>query len=306
MSHDTGGDGQPEPQPTASLLASEQLMHCTIKLEVTDPAGATGTGFLYTFHEHEGRSLPAIITNTHVVRGARSIKFSLTKKGKDQSPQYQSVLPVRLDDIQRRTINHPDADLSAIVIGDVLESLVQNGNAPFLVALGRGLIPSAMALRELSPLETVLTVGYPGQLWDDVNNLPIFHRGNTATAPYIDFKGKKEFLVDFATWPGASGSPVFVFNEGSVFNSRTGSLSLGQSRVLLIGVVYGVAVQEVTGNVVVQQGPTSFSSTPLLAASNVPTNLGVCLRAERIIELERFLFNLGILAPAGYNPASIS
>jgi hypothetical protein len=194
---------------------------------------------------------------------------------------------------------------AVIMIGDVIAQTVQQGDIPFFAPLEQSLIPTDSELKKLAPLEPVLTVGYPGQLWDDLNNLPLFHRGSTSTAPYIDFKGKKEFLVDFATWPGASGSPVFIFNEGSFFDSRTGNLMLGRSRILLIGVVYGVAVQEITGDVVIQQAPTMFGATSFKAATNVPTNLGACLRASHILEMEPLLSRFGVTAPPGYIPRNV-
>src|SRR5262249_27695983 len=127
--------------------------------------------------------------------------------------------------------------------------------SPFVVALDPTLIPTEAELQELTPVEQVLTVGYPGGHWDDVHNLPIFHRGYTSTPPYIDFRGNKEFLIDIATWPGASGSPVLLFNEGA-WVSRNNDTILGGMRSKLLGVVYGVWSQDVSGTVLIQNAPT--------------------------------------------------
>jgi len=43
-------------------------------------------------------------------------------------------------------------------------------------------------------------IGYPSGLWDTKNNLPIVRKGITATTPYFDYNGKREFLVDIAAF----------------------------------------------------------------------------------------------------------
>lgn len=287
-------------QTIHNLTVAEQLMYSTVRLETPETGGA-GTGFFFAFFKQGDVSLPAIVTNKHVLKDADIVDFRLTKAKSDKTPDTGNFHKIRIANLKARAVSHPDADLAAFAITDVIDDLVKQGSPPFIVSLEQSLIPTDQELKQLSPLEAVVTVGYPGQLWDHVNNLPLFHRGNTATAPYIYFQGRKEFLVDFATWPGASGSPLFVFNEGG-FIDRSGSLSLGGSRLLLVGVVYGVGVQEVTGKVVIQQAPTTFSPTPLISSSNVPTNLGACLQASRILEVEQLFVRFGFTPPPGYVP----
>lgn len=72
-------------------------------------------------------------------------------------------------------------------------------------------------------------IGYPNGLWDSQNNLPIIRRGITATSVKKDYNGKKEFLIDAAVFPGSSGSPVFIFNEGSY--SVPGGFSNGHQNI---------------------------------------------------------------------------
>jgi hypothetical protein len=173
---------------------------------------------------------------------------------------------------------------------------------PFIVTLDKSLIPTDQEFEDLTPLEQVLTVGFPGQVWDDVHNLPIFHRGYTATAAYIDFKGKKEFLIDFSTWPGASGSPVLLYNDTGWIDRR-GNTAFGGIRIKLIGVVYGIATQDISGNVFIQNGPTSVTVPSQMA---IPTNLGACIKASKILEFEPLLIGQGVKPPAGYKaPAKI-
>ena len=55
-----------------SMLASEQLMYSTVRIEtiLANNAGrSTGTGFFFDFlrDETQGRTIPTIVTNKHVV-----------------------------------------------------------------------------------------------------------------------------------------------------------------------------------------------------------------------------------------------
>jgi hypothetical protein len=137
---------------------------------------------------------------------------------------------------------------------------------------------------------------FPAQFGTTFITCRFFHRGYTASAPYIDFKGQKEFLIDFTTWPGASGSPVLLYNEGTWLN-RKGGVTLGSIRAKLLGVVYGVAQQDVEGNVIIQAGPTSVAADGRMA---IPTNLSACIAASRILEFEPLLVSKGVAPPPGY------
>ena len=72
---------------------------------------------------------------------------------------------------------------------------------------------------------------------------------------------------------------------------------MGGIRIKLIGVAYGVAVQDVTGNMTIQAGPTSVLAPTRLA---VPTNLGACISASRVLEFEPLLAAKGVPVPSGY------
>ena len=279
-----------------NLTLTEQLMYSTVRLfNQTGNSLRWGTGFLFFLFKTSESSFPVIVTNRHVVEGWDKCSFTLTSRSPDGTPDLEHHIPVEITDFQKGYAVHPSVDLVVIPIAKILNDLAAKTPAPFTIGLDQSLIPTDDELKALTPVEQVLTVGFPGQLWDDVHNLPVFHRGYTSTAPYIEFKGKKEFLIDITTWPGASGSPVLLYNEGS-FPMRSGGLAIG-SRVKLLGIVYGVAVQDVTGNVLIQNAPTQLVATGQMA---VPTNLGACIWASRILEFEPLLVSKGVKVPAGY------
>lgn len=103
-------------------------------------------------------------------------------------------------------------------------------------------------------------------------------------------------MIDAAIFPGSSGSPVFLFNEGA-WITREGTVA-GGYRIKLLGIVYAVAQHNVTGEITVVPAPTDLRQ---IAVSAIPNNLGVCIKAPRILEFEPVLVQSGIMQlPEGY------
>ena len=148
-------------------------------------------------------------------------------------------------------------------------------------------IPSNEELIKLSTIEDIVMVGYPNGLWDKKNNRPIFRRGVTATHPYYNYDDKKEFLVDIACYPGSSGSPILIANEGMYYDKSSGSL-IAQDRIFLLGVNYAVFIQEQNWNIKQINIPTA---TLLMNQTTIPINLACIIKAERILELETSFIN---------------
>lgn len=168
-------------------------------------------------------------------------------------------------------------------IAEILQQLQSQGKHPFIVSLDESVIPSQALLDELLPIEDVIMVGYPNGIWDTANNMPIIRRGITATRPGLKYNGRDEFIIDAAVYPGSSGSPVFLFNQGSYANRQ--GISFG-TRIFLLGVVYKVFLHTAQGNIVVQNIPTQ--NVPM-AVTGVPNNLGLVIRAERIRDFTQIL-----------------
>jgi hypothetical protein len=291
----TAGNAQPRMTPT------EQLMYSTLRLYYSEGARVHwGSRFIYRFFKSGQTAVPAIVTNAHVLTPMKTCSFSFASRGKDGKPDHSSHILVTIQNFDTAWLRHPSADLAIIPIAEILRNLQMASKDPFIVYLDQGLIPTNAEFQELTPVEQVLTVDFPGQVWDDVHNLPIFHRGYTSTPPYIDFKGKPEFLIDFTTWPGASGSMVLLYNDQG-WMDRRGNTMLGAMRTKLIGVVYGVATQDVRGNVLIENGPTTLAAQGQML---IPTNLGACIRASRILEFEPLLVSRGAVPPPGYNMRS--
>ncbi|MCP1760016.1 S1-C subfamily serine protease [Bradyrhizobium japonicum] len=282
------------------IVPLEQVQHATVIIRCVNKAGqnSSGTGFLFAFFKHEGREVQAVVTNKHVIAGAEKGVFRWTLKNSSDGPDYGKFHDVVYEkDFEKGWLAHPDptVDLAIFLLGNTFEALAAAGSAPYGVFADEAAIPTGELFKDLLPLEDVLVVGYPDGISDIRNNIPVFRRGITATPVNIDFEGRKEFLIDAAIYPGSSGSPVFVYNQGSWLN-RKNEVQLG-TRLMLVGVVYGVAQHSVNGELMIVPAPTQKQ----VAISLVPNNLGICIKSSRILEFEPLMVSKGFPLPSGYN-----
>ncbi|MFK4650079.1 hypothetical protein ABIF97_000013 [Bradyrhizobium japonicum] len=287
------------PPALLPVVPLEQVQHATVIIRCINKAGqnSSGTGFLFAFFRHGGREVPAVVTNKHVIAGAVKGSFRWTLKSSMGGPDYGKFHDVIYDkDFESGWLPHPDpaVDLAIFLLGSIFETLANAGTPVYTIAADEIAIPTEEVFRQLLPLEDVLVVGYPDGISDIKNNIPVFRRGITATPVNIDFEGRKEFLIDAAIYPGSSGSPVFVYNQGSWLN-RKNEVQMG-TRLMLVGVVYGVAQHGVSGELMIVPAPTQKQ----VAISQIPNNLGICIKSSRILEFEPLIVSKGFSLPDGY------
>jgi hypothetical protein len=262
------------------LTITEKLMHSTLRLvTLRGNVVGFGSGFIFGFPAGPGRERLVIVTNRHVVKNFDECRFRFTGMNPDGTANYRLHHEYQLTNLARSVIEHPDpaVDLAVIPIGSIISGFRSIGRDPFYASLDPSIIPSDDEIKALVPLQPIVTVGYPAGLIDDVNNLPIFHRGAAATAPYIDFRGKTEFLIDIAAWPGSSGSPVFLYDGGMIFDPRKKVVQPGE-RLALLGVIYADFEMNTSGNIEMNDLPTATSGP------RNPVNIGVCVKSRRILD----------------------
>ncbi|MBI3416888.1 MAG: trypsin-like peptidase domain-containing protein [Verrucomicrobia bacterium] len=277
-----------------NLSPSEQLAYTTVRIECDTVNGqATGTGFYFAFCRSQNGFVPAIVTNRHVVAGSSSGRIHIhLAQTPDAAPTTHNAFDV--PDFEKYWIGHPDSqvDLCVMPIAPLLHFSEQKGQKLFFIPLDRQLIPTKDDLTNLMAIEEVVMVGYPNGIWDHVNNMPVFRRGITATHPNTDYCGRKEFMIDAACFPGSSGSPVLLYNSGN-YSDRMGNTIIG-TRIKLLGVLYAGPQHTATGEITIANVPTA--SKPV-AISRIPNNLGIIIKAERLMEFDPILAKLTGNAP---------
>lgn len=268
-------------QQTASRATpSSLLVYSTVRIECADATGVgTGTGFFFSFCRTNGKHVPAIVTNKHVVRHAVRGSFYIHLRDDNGEPLLASSARFEIESFESRWTMHPDPaiDLCAMPVGALYEKAERSGRPIYFMPLEMALVPSGEEFLNYCPLEEIVMVGYPNGIWDDRNNMPVLRRGITATHPGLDYEGRKEFLIDAACFPGSSGSPVVLYNTGGYLSSN-GNFYMG-TRVKLLGVLYAGQVQKIDGQIVSEPIPTGRG---LRAESHIPINLGNVIRSSEL------------------------
>lgn len=278
-------------QLTQPLSLSEQLAFSTVRLEVlrSDKKKAYGTAFIFSFLQDSIGDVPVIVTNKHVIKKGIKGTFILTQTNSDGTPNLVSHIPIVLDNFESRWILHPDTtiDIAVMPIAPVLIDAAAKGVRPFYRKINKNLIPSDDNLKQLNAIEEVIMVGYPVGLIDNQNNYPIFRKGITATHPNLKYNGKDEFMIDAACFPGSSGSPVFLLNQGN-YGTREGSLVAGE-RIYFLGILYGGPQYTANGEIKILNIP---AVTDTITQTNIPINLGNIIRSRQLLQFENIFKQL--------------
>ena len=270
------------------LSITEQLSYSTVRLECKNQNGlsATGTGFFFKFTGDDNKQIPVIITNKHVVGNMTNGKFIITKADDQGKPLPTQHFSINIDDeFEQWWVSHPDpsVDLCAMPIAPILRAAKLKNQRLFYRCLTKAILPTKKQREDFHAIEDILMVGYPNGIWDSVNNQPIFRKGTTATNPNMDYNGNKEFMIDIACFPGSSGSPVMIYNSNG-FSTKSGKFNMGTQRLIFLGVLYAGPQHTAWGEIEIVNTPTS--NVPR-AISKIPNNLGLVIKSERILELEK-------------------
>ena len=267
---------------------SEIASYSTIRIEgvYADCSTSVGTGFFFAFHwdQKTNKSNPVIITNKHVIENTDSGKLVFTIADKNGNPLdgKQYIANITPFASQWKYHPNPNIDLCALPITGIVLDAQSKGVKLAYKMMDFSMLPTASDIEKMTAMEDVVIVGYPDGIWDEVNNRPVFRKGITATHYAFNYNGNKEFLIDASIFPGSSGSPVFILNEG-IIQDKFGKIELAKSRALLLGVVYKVFQHSVDGAIVIQNIPTS--QVPI-SKSYIPNNIGLVIKSSELLALE--------------------
>jgi hypothetical protein len=260
-------------------ITSNQLLFTTVKIYGKDRAGeiVSGTGFFYAFNSNgEGKTFNALITCRHVMKDLLEayLCLHLGTFRKDVSHiTMQDAVRRKVANLSGSVVYHPDenVDLCGIPL-DLLKIETPSGEAlsPVMMNIPDNLALSDNGLADLTPIEEVIIIGFPAGLTDNTTCLPVIRRGITAFHPGIDFNGKNLSLLDITAYPGSSGSPVLIYNQGS-FPTQNG-ITLG-NRAIFLGVLTGYSIGDIN-------------------LDRADLHLGAYVKAKALKELKEEMLNL--------------
>lgn len=269
------------------------IAHTTVRIEcITDSGVSTGTGFFFQFldNEEEGVHIPCIVTNKHVIEGAKVGKLYLSPEKAKGVRDLDNHYIFNVVDFEKKFILHPDpnVDLAIFPLAEVIEQLNEEKQSFYYVFLNKNNIAPKSFLEKIPTINDILMIGYPNGIWDTRHNLPIIRKGITATHPKLSYCGKDEFMIDAACFPGSSGSPVFLSYIGSYVDPESNSLVAG-TKILLLGVLYAGPQHTTTGEIKIINVPTVDKP---VSVSSIPNNLGLVIQIQKVLDFEDILSSL--------------
>lgn len=260
---------------------ADQLIYSTMRLTALSNGVeiGTGTGFFFSF-DFDGHPMDVIITNKHVVEGADAVRLRLHMR--DSAGQFLSEgypFTIKFGHV----IGHPDPEVDLCVIGvGAMTTLQKDGRRAFAVSLSADNIPTDQDWESFDSVEGVWMVGCPNGLYDTMNNLPIVRSGITASSPRLHYRGKQEFVVDMACFPGSSGSPIFRAPSVARFDRSSGANTFGRGDTgFLLGVLYA-------GPMITNEGEIVLSTKPRVEVSSM-MHLGYAIRSNRILDFKALI-----------------
>jgi len=214
-----------------------QLLYTTFPIWVVKNNGEKtfGTGFIYNYkiENEEEKFIPLLITNRHVIKDATKVITQFVAK-EGELPSKSKKTKVELNTQVFLDNSDEGVDLAAHPIAPVINQLHEMDNPVFYRTIDTSIIPKSEQIQEFSAIEDITFIGYPSGLSDRKNLTPLIRKGITSTPIWNNFDGQPKFLIDADVYPGSSGSPVFIFNQGSYGHS--GGITLG-TRLFFVGVI---------------------------------------------------------------------
>lgn len=248
-----------------------------------------GTGFPHSFCDKrldEGTmwGIPAIVTNRHVIEDGSEGSLFINKRDSNNHCIFGEKVEVKFQ--RRDWIDHPNEniDLSVLPLLPRLNHTslrIEN----LFIKYYNALIPNEQIWKMFSPVEDIVTIGFPNGFWDEYNNMPISRKGVTATHPKLDYKQQEAFWIDVTIYPGMSGSPVLILGYGIEYY-HGGGISHG-AKAYFLGVLSKMAAYNKSKpGIEVSSIPTEVLDRDMLG---IISSLGYVIKASKLKDFNRIL-----------------
>ncbi|WP_239739653.1 S1 family peptidase [Proteus penneri] len=257
---------------------------------ITADNDSVGTGFFVFFKgNEENQVIPVLVTNKHVIENANKISFFISVKNKEDNSVINKY-GIEINNVSQLFVFYPDDDVDLCVcpIAMILNDLEEKGFIAEIFPFHEDIIftNESQELGNISSIQEIYMTGYPSGLWDDVNNKPITRKGLTASNVKQDWQGKKRFIADIACFPGSSGSPVYIYDDGVFMDGDNAVLG---ERLVLLGILYAGPVINAEGEIISVQVPTDYRH---MISTRLMMNLGFIIKANELLVIKNMLLRL--------------
>ncbi len=181
---------------------TERIVHSTFKLFNSE---STATCFLV--HQEDSPESPIIISAAHVFEKMKGDTAIIVLRNKDDGGKYQRhdhKIQVR-DKKKNLWTRHPKHDIAVLPLGN------KPANIP-CPSLAATLLSDAGQLKKsgITICESVFVLGYPERTEANSGGFPVARHATVASFPLTPVNHYPSFMVDFNTFGGDSGAPVFA------------------------------------------------------------------------------------------------
>ena len=269
---------------------AQTWVYATIRIH--NEWGSTGTGFLVSRKVDDKGLRIFLVTNKHVLNADPALRasaaqvnldFNIKTEGGNLEGRSVGVLLVNTDG-SRSWREHPNADTDVLAIEvTIMFNVIPNIERRW-ADYSDFVDKAKLEEFDITIGDDVMVVGYPSGLTQGKTNFPIVRAGIIATRigePYEDDKREADgvtrrrsvrgFLVDGATIPGSSGSPVVL--RPVVGRVVKGNIVLGTPPALLLGII----------------AETKFAQGPTIGLTTY-AGLGLAFDAETVKETVELFF----------------
>ncbi len=235
----------------ASLIETTWAL-ATVLLQT--PSGGRGTGFFVGRLVGPDQWRVFLVTNKHVLDPEQSVRQSLdyvdlhinvNKSGRIVGEVIRFALKEAGVPIWGE---HPDSNVDVLVIPVTHLFLSRNDIANKFVAEDLFAPAKTRAELDITAGEEIVVVGYPSGIRQGLTNLPLIRQGIIATrigeelheeepqpGGGIRIRKTRGFLIDGATIPGSSGSPVVL--KPVIGRHQGNNIMMGDTKPVLLGIV---------------------------------------------------------------------
>lgn len=271
---------------------ADQLVYSTVRLKCYNSTLLSlGTAFFIQI-PFENRKILSLVTNKHVVtiddqhtQFYEKAELILTKSDSQYQPLDTEHTTINIDSLSSRCFFHPDKeiDLCFIFISDLINAKQKSGEYLYFRYIGEDFFISETAIKNLTPIEDIVMIGYPIGLIDEKNNKPVVRKGITASDVRLNYNNREEFLIDAACFCGSSGSPIFLRKMGLGKEKIPNGVTLAiVPSYAFLGLLYAGPVQVINGEIKIKTIPTS---NVLYSEVQSTINLGYVIKANVISDL---------------------